>query len=159
MTMFRITVFGLLLAVALPAQAAAEIYRWTDADGRVHYGDRRAAPAAQSEHRLDLADDAGPPSPPPGMEPTDTVRERVRARLDALERAQSGIVEAGSALALAIERRQRGVEPLPGERLGMAGGASRLAPAYFERQAKLEKGVRRARAQLDAAHAAKNALR
>ena len=35
-------------------------------------------------------------------------------------------------------RRERGIEPLPGERLGIAGGGSRLAPAYFERQARLE---------------------
>jgi hypothetical protein len=41
----------------------------------------------------------------------------------------------------------------------MAGGGSRLAPAYFERQARLEAELRRARAQLDAAHAAKNELR
>jgi hypothetical protein len=41
----------------------------------------------------------------------------------------------------------------------MAGGGSRLAPAYFERQARLEEEVRLARAQLEAAHAAKNELR
>jgi len=157
--MIRITVAGLLLAIALPAPVAAEIYRWTDANGRVHYGDRRAAPAGQLEHRPDLADDFDPASPLPATKPADSVRERVRARLAVLERAQSGIVEAERALARAIEQRQRGVEPLPGERLGMAGGGSRLAPAYFERQAKLEEDVRRAQAQLDAALAAKNALR
>jgi Domain of unknown function (DUF4124) len=159
MTIVRIGAAGLLLANALIAPATAEIYRWTDASGRVHYGDRRAAPAAQGDHRPDLADDAEPSSSPPAMEPADAVRDRVRSRLAALERTQSGIVEAERALARAMEQRQRGVEPLPGERLGMAGGSSRLAPAYFERQAKLEEDVRRARAQLDAAHAAKNALR
>lgn len=98
-------------------------------------------------------------SSPAAMESPDAVRERVRARLAALERAQADIVEANRALALAVEQRERGAEPLPGERLGTAGGGSRLAPAYFERQAQLEEGVRRARARLDAAYAAKNELR
>lgn len=159
MTRLRIAVAGSLLAVALPAPLAAEIFRWTGADGRVHYGDRLAAPAAQGERRPDLAVDAVPSSSPPAMEPADAVRDRVRARLAALERAQSDVVEARKALERALEQRERGSEPLPGERLGIAGGGSRLAPAYFERQAKLEEEVRRASAQLDAAHAAKNALR
>lgn len=155
MTRLRTTVAGLLLAAALPAPA--EIYRWTDAAGRVHYGDRRAAPATLGEFRPDLADAAEPASPP-AMESPSAVRERVRARLAALEQAQAGIVEARKALERALAQRERGVEPLPGERLGMAGGGSRLAPAYFERQARLEEEVRRARAQLDAAHAARNEL-
>lgn len=100
-----------------------------------------------------------PASSPAAMDSPDAVRERVRARLAALERAQADIVEANRMLALALEQRERGAEPLPGERLGTAGGGSRLAPAYFERQAQLEEGVRRAHARLDAAHAAKNELR
>lgn len=158
MTILRSQFAGLLLAVALPIQAA-EIFRWMDADGRIHYGDRRAAPVSQGEQRLDFPGDAGSPPPSAAMEPADAVHERVRARLAALERAQLDIVEAGRALARALEQKERGIEPLPGERLGMAGGGSRLAPAYFERQARLEENLRRARAQLDAAYATKNALR
>lgn len=158
MTRLQVTVAGLLMAAALPAPVGAEIYRWADDSGRVHYGDRRAAPAALAEARPDLADDAEPNSRP-AIEPPSAVRDRVRARLAALEQAQSGIVDARKALERALEQRERGIEPLPGERLGMAGGGSRLAPAYFERQAMLEEAVRRARAQLDAAQAAKNALR
>lgn len=38
----------LLLTLALlPAFAAAEVYKWTGADGRVHYGDRPPSPQAQ----------------------------------------------------------------------------------------------------------------
>lgn len=158
MTTFRVQLAGLLLVVALPAPVGAEIYRWTDADGRVHYGDRRAAPAALGEARPDLAHAAEPDSPP-AIESPSAVRERVRARLAALEQAHSDIVKAQTALRQALEQRERGLEPLPGERLGMAGAGSRLAPAYFERQARLEEEVRRARAQLDAAHAARNELR
>lgn len=158
MTKLRIKASGLLAAIVLAPPASAEIYRWTDADGRVHYGDRRAAPAAQGEARPDLAHAAEPASPP-AIESPSAVRERVRARLAALEQAHSDIVKAQNALRQALEQRERGLEPLPGERLGMAGAGSRLAPAYFERQARLEEEVRRARAQLDAAHAARNELR
>jgi hypothetical protein len=51
MTMFRPRAAGVLLAISLSAPAAAEIYRWTGTDGRVHYGDWRAAPAAKNELR------------------------------------------------------------------------------------------------------------
>lgn len=37
----------LLCLLLLPGLAAAEIYRWTDANGQVHFGQRPAAPGAQ----------------------------------------------------------------------------------------------------------------
>jgi hypothetical protein len=36
-----------LCLLLLPGLAAAEIYRWTDANGQVHFGQRPAAPGAQ----------------------------------------------------------------------------------------------------------------
>ncbi|ERI53752.1 hypothetical protein N878_14290, partial [Pseudomonas sp. EGD-AK9] len=39
----------LLVALLLPALAAAEIYRWTDAQGRVHFGQRPGAGAEPVE--------------------------------------------------------------------------------------------------------------
>lgn len=44
----------LLLSVAA-TPATAELYRWTDADGRVHYSDRK--PAAESEEEVEAIDD------------------------------------------------------------------------------------------------------
>lgn len=41
----------LLTAMLLPTLACAQIYRWTDADGRVHFGQRPAAGAEQVEVR------------------------------------------------------------------------------------------------------------
>ncbi|HUP91512.1 MAG TPA: DUF4124 domain-containing protein [Solimonas sp.] len=39
--MHRLTgILGLILAVAALAAPAAEVYKWTDGQGRVHYGDR-----------------------------------------------------------------------------------------------------------------------
>ncbi|NQD92239.1 DUF4124 domain-containing protein [Pseudomonas sp. CrR25] len=38
---------ALLCLLLLPGLAAAEIYRWVDADGQVHFGQRPAAPGAE----------------------------------------------------------------------------------------------------------------
>ncbi len=52
---------GILLA-ALATGAGAEVYRWTDAEGRVHYGDR---PSAGSQS-IPLSAGTPPAQPPPG---------------------------------------------------------------------------------------------
>lgn len=39
-------VLGLLLATSVCAQA--EVYRWTDANGKVHFGDKKKAPDAEN---------------------------------------------------------------------------------------------------------------
>ncbi|MCQ4295817.1 DUF4124 domain-containing protein [Pseudomonas stutzeri] len=41
----------LLTAMLLPALASAQIYRWTDGDGRVHFGQRPPAGAEQVDVR------------------------------------------------------------------------------------------------------------
>ncbi|KZX50897.1 hypothetical protein FIU84_05480 [Stutzerimonas frequens] len=41
----------LLFTLLLPTLASAQIYRWTDAEGRVHFGQRPAAGAEQIEVR------------------------------------------------------------------------------------------------------------
>jgi len=41
----------LMTAMLLPALADAQIYRWTDANGQVHFGQRPAAGAEQVEVR------------------------------------------------------------------------------------------------------------
>jgi hypothetical protein len=86
----------------------------------------------------------------PGAGPT------ARERLDEAYRAY---VQAHEALRAAEERRDHGIEPLPGERLGIAGGGSRLAPEYFERQKSLEREVALAQWQLDQTLRRWNALR
>jgi hypothetical protein len=49
--------FSLLFSSAL----AQELYKWTDANGKVHYGDRSAAPERSKQMHVD----AEPPRPPP----------------------------------------------------------------------------------------------
>lgn len=149
-----------LLAAALPARG--EILRWTGADGRVHYGDRASAPSSGAEVRPELG--AGIANVDAGSAGLDApeieeVRQRARARTAALEDAYAAVSVASAALESARAARARGVEPLPGERLGMAGGGSRLGPGYFERQARLAAAVDEAQARLDSAIAARKRVR
>ena len=77
----------------------------------------------------------------------------------ALDRAYEEVLVARKLLQEAEQRQQAGVEPLPGERLGIAGGGSRLGPEYSVRQEKLEKAVEKARARLDEAYRRWNEVR
>jgi len=84
-------------------------------------------------------------------------------RHQALGSAYAEIIAADDALRAAEAKRDAGIEPLPGERLGnvVQGGAqaSRLSPEYFERQKALEDDVERARARLDEAYRHWNEVR
>jgi len=60
-----------VLVLCLVFPAAADVYRWTDADGRVHYGER---PPSQGAQRMDLPDAA----PAPGADDPDASARRTR---------------------------------------------------------------------------------
>lgn len=72
----------LLLTIALVLAggvAHSEVYRWTDSNGRVHFGDRPDASAAQGAKKVlvprpNLADgfEATPPATSPGSPPVDS---------------------------------------------------------------------------------------
>jgi hypothetical protein len=145
--------FAALFVVALAADAQ-QIGRYVFPDGRVVYSDRpvpgaklvnevappppAAAPARESK----------PPAPPaaaPGADRAARLRTadaEVRAATESLERARAQL--------------QAGVEPLPGERTGTAGGGSRLNEAYDERQAANRKAVADAEERLQRAVTARN---
>ncbi len=76
-----------------------------------------------------------------------------------LERAHEEVVAAFNALKDAEARRERGIEPLPGERIGTVKGRSRFADEYHTRQKALEAELAAARARLERALARRNELR
>lgn len=90
---------ALLLAALVPGVAAdGRIYRWVDAQGRVHYGDQPARGA--SEVRVPRVDASGSPAPAaPAISQADC--DRTRAELDNYRQAKD-IVERD---ALGKERR------------------------------------------------------
>ena len=70
------------------------------------------------------------------------------AELDkAVEEARSAYL----ALKEAEQRRDQGIEPQAGERLGTAAGSTRTSEQYVERQTELERAVELARLQYEAA--------
>ena len=83
------------------------------------------------------------------------------AQPSALDQAYDEVVAAQAALKAAEEARDRGEEPLEGERTAVAGKQhrSRLNEQYAERQDQLEKNVEDARKRLDEAIARWNSLK
>ena len=89
---------------------------------------------------------------------TGRVRFGAAAAAD-LGAAWQEINDAQRALDEARRALETGREPLPGERLGLVGGGSRLSPDYDARVRALEEAVVAAEARLKDAHGARNAAR
>ena len=151
-----------LIAVALSAgiggtvQAQA-LQKYITPDGKTIYSDK-PVPGAKL---------VGEVKPPPPVEPAARAAAEKAARQDAQdvkavddrlkgEDAQRARIAAAEAdLAKAQRALKEGVEPLPGERIGTAGGASRLNDKYRERQKANQDAVAKAQKALEDARAAK----
>jgi hypothetical protein len=84
--------------------------------------------------------------------PRDTERAREAEKRATEDSArEERIREAEAQLEAARDELANGKEPLPGERIGTAGGNSRLTEAYFERQESNQRAVTQAQEELDAA--------
>jgi hypothetical protein len=142
-----------LLGAALVLQAGAQVlYKSTLPDGRVVYGDKPDPTAVKSEPIK--PDTAKIGVVPPTARETATLNELERARIKR-EGGDSRIKTAEEALQKAEAAQEAGKEPLPGERLGTAGGASRLTDDYWTRQKKLEEAVESARRNAEKARSGK----
>ena len=141
--------FCLMTAGIAGAQA---IKKFVTPDGRVIYSDVPIE-GAREVGRLDPAPEVDPED---REEAEDAARRRSDQAQEALQRSQDArarqeeIRQAEQQLAQAKAQLENGKEPLPGERIGTAGGASRLTEAYFKRQAANEQAVQKAQQKLDA---------
>ena len=148
-------------SLAAPAVAQA-IYKSVQPDGRVVYSDR-PAPGASKVERIDPAQATLSiiPNPRAREEKRDSaeVDQRLLERQIALDRADAEVKAATLAIERAQARLDAGLEPLPGERTGNAGGASRLNDVYQGRLAALQQQLDAAQQRLDAAYAARNSVR
>jgi hypothetical protein len=136
-------------AALLVVPAAAQVlYKSTMPDGRIVYGDKPETDAVKVEETQPDISKRGIGGTTPREQ--ETLKDLEKARL---QREGGGEVvrSAEKALKDAEAARAAGKEPLPGERIGTAGGASRLNEAYYDRQRKLEEAVDKARRELDAA--------
>jgi len=137
----------LLIALALAATAAQgqTVYRSVMPDGSIVYGDK-PAPGAKEAREISLPPPniaKPPPAPPkqsapataPGQPAAGSADDPVRSAERELQKAKAAL--------------EAGREPKPGERVGTAGGASRLTDAYFERIKSLENAIAGAQKKLD----------
>src|SRR4029450_7537038 len=149
-----------LIFAALPVLAGAQtIYKVQMPDGSVLFTDTPPPEAKILEERETK------PTPKPAtkgvLRPTPAgvpgtsgeVAKPAAAKERALDTTVNEISAAESALTAAKRRLELGREPLPGERLGLAGGGSRLSPEYEARIAGLEREVAEAEARVQKAYA------
>jgi hypothetical protein len=122
------------------------IYKSTMPDGSVIYGTEPARGAKRVETMKPPAETTGVrpvgPKDEKALQQREKQRQRQTARQDEIQQAEKNLRDAEAAQAT-------GKEPLPGERLGTAGGASRLTEEYWQRQKTLEASVAEARRRLD----------
>lgn len=139
---FVICAWVIALAIAPGAARAQPIYKSTMPDGRVIYG-QKPSPGAERVNEI---------APPPAQTGTATVtgqetlrlEQRMKARAQSAG-AQSELEDARRQLEQAESGREAAKEPQPGERVGLAGGGSRLSDAYHQRQKSLDATLAAAR--------------
>ena len=143
----RITAVFLCLSALLSAHAAAQtLYKSVMPDGRVVYGDKPVPGADKvEESKLDTSSKGLGGATP---RETEALKELEKSR-GKREEAGAKLQAAEEALRQAEAARAAGKEPLPGERIGTAGGASRLNDAYEARQKKLNDAVQNAQRNVD----------
>lgn len=108
MTLLRMT--WLLLPCAAASLAAnAEIYRWTDAEGRVHFGDRAPATGAAVQS---IEAPAGSATPDPELQ---RHRERSRKLLEVWDAERRERSAAAAAAAIETGERERACAQLRAE--------------------------------------------
>ena len=152
--MRRIATYGCWLAAALLLQPAVAqtLYKSTMPDGRIVYGDKPAPDAVKVE-------ETRPDIKKGGLGGTtareqEALKELEKTRLQR-EGGQEKVTAAEQTLRNAEAARAAGKEPLASERIGTAGGGSRITDAYYERQKKLDADVEQARRELDQARSGK----
>jgi hypothetical protein len=143
----NVVILASFVAAALLQPAVAQtLYKSTMPDGSVVYGDKPAPDAAKVEETRPDIKKGGIGGTTPREQ--DALQEMEKARQQR-EGGQEKVTAAEQALRNAEAARAAGKEPMASERIGTAGGASRLSETYYDRQRKLEEAVEKARRELD----------
>ncbi len=137
------------LVAAPNAIARTTIYKSVMPDGRVVYSEQPQSGARTTEKSMVNINDTG--MKPISREAVEGASQRALQRSRALDEASESVRTAETELRAAEREREAGREPLPGERLGIAGSGTRLLEEYFQRQQMLEDRVDNARKQLESA--------
>lgn len=151
------TVFCLVMILSVSVAEAATYYKWVDRDGSVVYSDE----PPQGVKSVEIVVPDRTTSPSSGSTSPSRRSQRQVDRAEELNRQideraarrkllQQKLAGAKKALEAARQAKELGKEPKPGERLANAGGGTRLGPAYFRRQEKLEADIRKAEQKVEA---------
>jgi len=119
-------------------------------DGHVIYGTTPVPGAKKVEEIRPKTENTGVTVVKPGDQ---EALQQSQARREQADQREALVRDAEKALRDAEAAQADGKEPLPGERIGTAGGFSRLTEAYEERQQQLEAAVVAARKRLDSVRA------
>jgi hypothetical protein len=145
-----IILLAVICALGGASVMAQQMFKSTMPDGRVIFGDKPVDGAAKVEPIKPDTAKRGIQTLTPGEAAAAKQAEQERLKresaADTVRAAEQALRDAETALA-------KGEEPLPGERIGTAGGTSRLTDAYWKRQQQLKDDVGRARAALEKARA------
>lgn len=150
--------------LALPQAALAQsIYKVQMPDGSILFTDTPPPEAKVLEERNAKPTPARPPATKSVQKPLNPSPQGALpgspATANRLDSAATELAAAERDLTVARRKLELGREPLPGERLGLKGGGTRLSPAYEDRLRALEQDVAVAEARLRRAHDARNAAR
>lgn len=153
-------ILALAALLAAPEAWAQTMYRSTMPDGRTILSDR-PMPGARKVEEIKIPPGNVAPGPAPAAKdkPKPKPKPPAPSRTDALSAAEAELRQAQMAHDAARDAAEKGKEPREGERLGTAGGASRLSDEYWARQKALADAVAAAQKRVDAAQAKLNALR
>ena len=150
------SIAAMLLLVGTGIAQAQSIKKYVTPDGRTIYSDV-PVPGAREVGKI------APPPPPIEQssqdsddETADNDAERARQldrRMAERSARQDKIKAAEAELESARETLANGKDPLPDERLGIAGGGTRLTEAYYQRQQNNESAVKNAEQMLQSLRA------
>ena len=129
--------------VLIPAAMAESIYESVMPDGRVMYGEKPQPGARSPKNSPVSISDTG--VKPVSKTDRDSINRRAQKRSQLLDKTLKTVQTAEGDLRKAEIDREAGIEPLPGERLGIVGRGTRLSEAYWRRQQVLEERVNTAR--------------
>ena len=154
---------GWILVAASPGLLADEIYKSVAKDGSITYSQ---APQPGARNTVVDIQDLSPEARRAALVLQRKLEGANLALNDAFEKREQAWHDADIEIRDATEKLQieestldSGREPRGDEWVGNAGGGTRLTQAYFERLKMLEDRVAAARARLDRAYDARNALK
>lgn len=148
----------LISTQVLVSEAVAEsIYKSVMPDGRVMYG-QQPQPGARTVKKstVDVGNTGVKAASKAEVE---SLNRRAQERSRALDETLKSVQTTEADLRMAEADREAGIEPLPGERLGIVGRGTRLSEAYWRRQQILEEHVEVARQNLKNARQGYNDVR